>query len=644
MDIFDLSAKLSLDSKGYEEGVSNAEKSATGLGSKLKTGLANAAKIGAAALTAVSTAAVAMTTAIVKGTSEVAAYGDQIDKASQKMGISAEAYQEWDAILQHSGTSIDAVGRGMMTLSKAAASNSDAFQKLGISEEEVANLSQEDLFGKVVTGLQNMEEGADRTALASTLLGGSAKELGALLNTSAEDTEAMRQRVHELGGVMSDDAVKAAAAYQDSLQDMKTALDGAKRGIISEFMPSVTTLMDGLTEIFSGDSESGIGKISEGLGSFVDKISESMPRIMEAGSKILLSLASAITSNLPTLITAATQTILMLAQGLLSQLPTIIKVGLDLLLALAQSLVDNLPTMIPMIISVVTQIVETLTEPSTLAALIDASIAIIMALADGLIDALPDLIERAPEIIGNLVDAIIENAPKLLKAAGQLILKLGEGIVQNFPKMVEKGKEIITKIGDGLLKAILGVTKWAKEIIDNFSAGFSWDKVKEIGKNIIEGIWKGISGAADWLWGKVKGWANGLLDGVKGIFGIHSPSREFARIGKFMIEGLGKGFDDNYADVAKDINDRMADLTENAQALATDLSVGTPDTLFGGGEVVTETEMPSLSNALDGIYDILKQILANMDFDIVLNDGVIAGRVDKLLGQSAMRKARGGAW
>jgi hypothetical protein len=88
----------------------------------------------------------------------------------------------------------------------------------------------------------------------------------------------------------------------------------------------------------------------------------------------------------------------------------------------------------------------------------------------------------------------------------------------------------------------------------------------------------------------------------------------------------------------------MAELTDNAQALATDLSVGTPDAMFGGGEIVTETEMPSLSNALDGIYDILKQILANMDFDIVLNDGVIAGRVDKLLGQSAMRKARGGAW
>ena len=41
--------------------------------------------------------------------SNVAAYGDNIDKMSQKMGMSAEAYQEWDAVMQHSGTSMEAM-------------------------------------------------------------------------------------------------------------------------------------------------------------------------------------------------------------------------------------------------------------------------------------------------------------------------------------------------------------------------------------------------------------------------------------------------------------------------------------------------------------------------------------------------------
>lgn len=639
MDIFSLFAKLSLDSKDYEEGMSKAEKSAGGFGDKLKTGLSNAAKIGAAALTAVTTAAIGMTTALVKGTAEVAAYGDNIDKASQKMGISAEAYQEWDAILQHSGTSIDAVQRGMVTLSKAAASNSDAFQQLGISEEEVANLSQEDLFGKVITGLQNMEGDAERTALASTLLGGSAKELGALLNTSAEDTEAMRQRVHELGGVMSDDAVKAAAAYQDSLQDMTTALDGAKRGIVSEFLPSVTTVMGGLTDIFSG--KDGVAQVSEGIEQFVDKLSEMIPRVLEFGSEILVSLAGAIVDNLPTLVDAAIQTIMTLGSALIEQLPTIIQVGLELLLSLANGIIENLPTLIPTIVSVVLQIVETLTNPDTLSSLIDAAIAIIMALAQGLIDALPQLIERAPVIIGNLVEAIITNAPKLLKAALELILKLGKGLVDNFPKLLEKGKEIVGKIGDGLIRALQSVGQWAKDIIDKFTSGFSWEKIKEVGTNIIHGIWEGISGAANWLWDKVKGWADSLLGGVKKLFGIASPSKEFAKIGKFAIQGFGKGFDDNFEAVARDMHDKLQSLTDESVDLATGLEDGMPD-LFGG-ETVTETEVPTLGNVLDNIYGVLSEIRDSMGFDVVLNDGVVAGRIDRLLGQAAMRKARGNA-
>ena len=90
MDVFDLVAKLKLDSSGYEEGLQNAETKGLTFGSGLK----KAATVGAAAVAAVGTAAIAAGTALAKGTGDVAAYGDNIDKMSQKMGISAQAYQE----------------------------------------------------------------------------------------------------------------------------------------------------------------------------------------------------------------------------------------------------------------------------------------------------------------------------------------------------------------------------------------------------------------------------------------------------------------------------------------------------------------------------------------------------------------------
>ena len=127
-------------------------------------GIAKGVMTGAAiAVTAVTTAIVGTTTALVSGAKETAAYGDNIDKMSQKIGMSAESYQKWDFVLQQNGASIDGLQTSMKTLSSAADSGSEAFDRLGISQEEVASSSPEELFEKTITALQGMEEGTERT-------------------------------------------------------------------------------------------------------------------------------------------------------------------------------------------------------------------------------------------------------------------------------------------------------------------------------------------------------------------------------------------------------------------------------------------------------------------------------------------------
>ena len=112
--------------------------------------------------------------------------------------------------MQHCGTSIDSMQSSMKTLATAAETGNDAFEVLGLTQEQIAGMDQEQLFSATITALQQVEDDTQRTYLAGQLLGRGATELGALLNTSAEDTEAMRQAVHDLGGVMSNDAVAAA--------------------------------------------------------------------------------------------------------------------------------------------------------------------------------------------------------------------------------------------------------------------------------------------------------------------------------------------------------------------------------------------------------------------------------------------------
>lgn len=339
MDVFDLVAKITLDSKDFTAGLDSAEGAASKFGGAASTIFKGVG----VAMAGLVTGAVAIGTALVKGAGEVAEYGDKIDKMSQKMGISAEAYQEWDAILQHSGSSIDSMQRGMMTLAQQAEKDSEAFQQLGISQEQVASMSQEELFAEVVKGLQGMEEGSERAVLAQKLLGGAAKELGPLLNTTAEETEAMRQRVHELGGVMSDEAVKNAAAYQDALQDMQTAFQGLSRGLLSEFMPSITSVMGGLTEIFSGNSDKGIQMISEGIDDLAQKILDGLPQFLDLGMSILDTLVKSLINELPKLLGAAGKIIGKLIAGLIAALPELIKQAPEIIKAIIQGLQEAWP-------------------------------------------------------------------------------------------------------------------------------------------------------------------------------------------------------------------------------------------------------------------------------------------------------------
>ena len=525
MDLFELVAKLILDTKEYQEGIKGAQEDAEKSGSKIGNTLGTAAKVGAAAVTAVTTATIAMGSAVVKSAGETAAYGDSIDKMSQKMGMSAEAYQEWDAIMQHSGTSIDAMQRGMTTLSAAAEKDSEAFEAIGLSLEEVSSMSQEDLFSATITALQNMEAGTERTVLAQKLLGGSAKELGALLNTSAEETEAMRQRVHELGGVMSDEAVKASAHYQDSLQDMQTAFKSLSRNLTSELLPGITTTMDGLAEIFTGDSEKGLGLISSGIDSLIDNLSKQLPQFVDIGVKILDSLMTAITNNLPKLAESAIKIITELTKSIIKNLPKMLDAGVEILFAIIDGLIKALPELIPAVVQVILTIVDKLTEPNTLMQLIDAAFQIIGAIAQGLINAIPDLIKAVPEIMLNLIEAILRFIPQIVASGVELMIEFGLGIAEGGLKVIQGVVEFLGELKDKFMERVEAAKEWGRDLIDNFTQGIK-DKLGN-------------------LWNTVKS----IASGIKNLLGFSEPKEgplsDFHTYAPDMMALFAKGIKDN---------------------------------------------------------------------------------------------------
>lgn len=504
MNVFELMAKISLDTSGYTKSLDTAKKAA-----------GTVAKVGVAAFAAVGTAAVGAGVKLVKETANVASYGDNIDKMSQKMGISAKAYQEWDAVMQHSGTSIDALKPSMKTMANQAQQGAEEFQKLGISQEEVKNLSQEDLFGRVIEGLQNMGEGTERTAIASKLLGRGATELGALLNTSAEDTQKMKDRVNELGGVMSDGAVKAAAKYQDQLQDMNTAIDGLKRNLLTGMMPAITTVMSGITNLASGKTDLGLGEISKGVEEVTKQISKITPVIVKALVNVLPQLGKALVQNISAIVPYLPEMISTLVSAVIDMLPDLITVGIEVMKQLTVGILQALPV------------------------LIQALPDIIKALTDGLVslfDSMPEITNMIGELIGVVADTLVDLIPVLIEAAMTMNEKMIDALTEpeTLFKLVEMAGRLIIAVAGGLLAAVPklleGIAKIMSTVVTNITS-FDFSKA---GSELMGNITSALQGAAGKLTTWWDGWSQEI--GKYAKIGWDSVVKTWSAVGQWFLD------------------------------------------------------------------------------------------------------------
>lgn len=594
MSVFKLDARIGCDTSEFDEKLTKSEGSFLDFGSKIKTGIGNVAKITSAAVSAVASGVSKMTESMVNSSMELADYGDGIDKASQKLGISAQAYQEWDAVLQHSGTSMESMTAAFKSLANApnflTEDQIEAFDKLGLSIDEIGNMSTEDRFKAVVTALQGMDESAERTALATKLLGKSAMEMGALFNTSAEDTQAMIDRVNELGGVMSDDAVKASATFNDNLQDMKTAIDGVKRGITAEFLPGLSQLMDGFTGLLTGSEDAeekliaGFDSITEGLKNNIVKLKDiattiipliadtlvsMLPELADMGTDIIEMISDHIIDELPDLVDSATAIIDKLLNGLIEALPELTQSGayiiealintivvslpelitaaLEIIKSLSEYLIDAIPEMIPTIVELVMDIADMLTEPDTLVALLDAALQLILALSEGLLNSLPKLIAKIPVIIENLKDALIKAGPSLGQAAVELIGMLAAGLIEAVPAIIKALMQIndaiaetILSWGTGLFNAIKESWKQAWEALTPYL-----NLAKTWGKDLIDNFIGGIKAK----WEDLKQSVSNVAQTVKDFLGFSEPKKgplsNFHTYAPDMMDLYSKGIKEN---------------------------------------------------------------------------------------------------
>ena len=504
--------------KKVNQTTEEASKKSFDFGEAAKT----AGAVAAAAMAAVTAAVISVATALGDMIKETAEYGDEVDKMSQKLGLSTDAYQEWDYVLSLAGTEMSSMSTGLKTLTnklddaKNGSEKAQAmFQQLGLSLEDIQDMSREEAFEAVIYGFQDMADSTERAALANDLFGKSGQELAPLFNQTREETEAQIQAARDYGMVMSEDAVQASADFQDSLETMNRTMNGFKRNLVSGFLPSVSTAMDGFTNILAGNTEEGIALIEEATDEMVRQLNDNLPTLIEVGGKVIVNLLTGI--------------------------------------------VQSLPQLIPAIVDVVLEIVDVLLE--NLPMIIEAAVQIIIAIIKGIAEALPELIPKIVDVVLTIVDTLIDNIDLLIEAAIQLMIGLAIGLVKAIPEIVKKAPEIIASLFEALINGV--------------------GQMVEAGWELIKGLWEGIKNGAVWLWEKIKGWLDGLLGGIKDFLGIASPSKEMAWVGKMLTEGLAKGIEDNASSAIVAAEDMAAGVL-NAVGSVDGTEIGVSAALNGG--------------------------------------------------------------
>ena len=669
INLFDLYAKITLDTSGYENGLDNASGKASGFADKLKSGLATAAKVGAAALTAAATGMAALTKASIDQYAEYEQLVGGVDTlfktASDKVqeyaanayktaGMSANEYM--DTVTSFSASLLQSLGgdteKAAQKADQAITDMADNANKMGTGMEMIQNAYQG--FAKQnYTMLDNLKLGYGGTKEEMERLLADAEKLSGQkfdISSYSDIVDAIHVVQTEMG-ITGTTAKEAASTIQGSVSAAKSAWSNLITGIAAD-----NADLDALIGNFVSSVETAAGNIIPRVSVMLGGISQ---LVTSASTTIIQMVITTITDNLPALLQAAVALVGALGQGIIDSLPAITQAAIDILFFLANGLIENLPTLIDGIVQVTLTIVQMLTSPDFLTQLIETAILLIMTLAQGLIDAIPQLIAAVPMIIGNLlaaiivelpniiqmgidllfalIDGIIKCIPELVAAVPTLIIAFVNGIVNNLDKIILAAPQIIVSLITGIIGAIpeliAAVPRVIAAIADTIR-NYDWGG---IGRNIVQGLKDGIAG----MWDNIKDWfnekVNSLVGGVKRILGIHSPSKVFAGIGGFMAEGLGEGFSDEFAAVKNDIEGSM---NFDAGTITADANISRNYTSgsYGAASTSGGGDSGRIAMLLEQYLPMLANMKVIMDSGQVI--GLLAPGMDEELAKINARKAR----
>lgn len=402
--------------------------------------------------------------------------------------------------------------------------------------------------GKILkqqTGKSFAELNADGKSLGDVLqvlydsVGGNATKFAGLWSSVEAGTGALSlasSGADKFNGVlqqMQADSGATQTAYDTMTDTMAYKLDGVK-----------TNAQNLGTALFDAVS----GRLGEGValaGGYLQTLSESVQQNGIAGlAQGLAAVFTDLTTNIG---------------------PQLLQTGTALLGKLGDGLVTGIPLLLAQALPVVANLASGLRENA--GQLVDAGIQFILNLATGLMNGLPTMITYLPGIVSDIAGIINDNAPKLLVAGVQLIVTLGQGLIQAIPALVanlpqiiqavvdvwtafnwlDLGGKVIKLMGSGIKNMAGFVSSSVKGMMEQPIAYLKSlpEKFCQWGKDMIQGMIRGITSMIDGVVGSVKNVASAIASVIHFSHPDIGPLRSYEQWMPDFMSGLAKGIRDN---------------------------------------------------------------------------------------------------
>lgn len=441
-------------------------------------------------------------------------------------------------------------------------------QKLGLSvyDSQGKMRGLNDILSDLNSAMNGMTQGQKDSIINQLFNKTDLAAVNGLLAAQGEQWDTLAAQIDSADGAMGQMAETQIDNLQGAMTIMSSAFEGMQLAVYDELEPTLTEAVkwgtDCLTQLTTALSESG---------------PEAM---LAAAGEIISDLAAGIAAQLPGLMQTGVEIITQLAQNLTDTMPAMLDTGAEVLAALAQGIINATPTLLTSATEIIAEFMLYLGDHAD--EIMDTGMQLLESLVIGITDNLPQLITAAAGLIANFAAALISHLPKILECAAAMMTTLVDGIFYSLENLAEAALACVAKL--------VGV--WDG----------SMDEWGHIGENIVSGLLNGIKGAWNSLTKWVSNGINGLVSVVKGLLGIHSPSKVFSEIGLNICRGLAEGLTTN-APLAEDAAKQVvASVTHTTEALTGSMQTVTKtvtEILKDG----TETQKQVITEVYDDVVD-----------------------------------------